>query len=142
MGQKHGITHCKNGHERTPENLYRGRTCRICMEAKTREWKVAHVADVRRAGREYRNRMTGWTEEMYQTALDKQKRRCAVCDILLTFDKASKTTACKDHDHDAKPPKAREILCNNCNRLLGWIENSGDLVHKLLAYLRKHGKEA
>jgi hypothetical protein len=44
--QQRDATHCKHGHEFTPENTYRrregGRKCRTCMKAQIRGWKAAH----------------------------------------------------------------------------------------------------
>lgn len=35
-------THCKNGHERTPENLTSHRACKVCARASFREWRRQH----------------------------------------------------------------------------------------------------
>lgn len=44
-------THCKLGHELSPENIIRisrnGRTCRICKNAKHGEWEKKNYAKVR-----------------------------------------------------------------------------------------------
>jgi hypothetical protein len=40
-GKKNTVTHCKNGHEYTPENTYRYKRtkyCRICVRAKTQRY--------------------------------------------------------------------------------------------------------
>jgi hypothetical protein len=34
-------THCKRGHERTPENTYKDGTCRTCKNEKNRSYRAA-----------------------------------------------------------------------------------------------------
>lgn len=82
----------------------------------------------RRAGN--RKSMTGFSPELYATTLVLQDNRCAICHA--PFDATLK--ACADHCHATGSP--RGILCDKCNRGLGYF---GDCIEGLLdavEYLR------
>jgi hypothetical protein len=136
------VTHCKRGHERTPENLNTKRACKECMREKNKQWKRDHPEYRALVYTRRRDRRTGWTEELFKAALEKQGGKCVTCNVLMTFEKNGSvgTRASRDHDHDTNEPKPRELLCSNCNMLLGHIENREHLLPALIAYLRKHGK--
>lgn len=140
---------CKNGHERTAENLNKDRACKLCKRAAQNQRSAERKAQgllaydpeiKRRANLKH----VGWTVEEYEEALRTQNGKCANagCGVTLTFEKSnmSNTRACADHAH-AVPKKARGILCNRCNRILGLLEKYGEEVFtELLVYLRKHSK--
>ncbi len=78
----------------------------------------------------------GITESQYETMLAAQAGGCAIC--------ATKTPGGRsirfhvDHDHETGT--VRQLLCNTCNRLLGF---AGDSIAKLRAaidYLTQHGR--
>jgi len=61
-----------------------------------------------------------------------QNNSCAICKIELL-------PRHKTHiDHCHKTGKVREILCNNCNVMLGHAKDSEDILKSALAYLEKH----
>ena len=43
-----------------------------------------------------------------------------------------------DHDHDTG--EVRGLLCSNCNRGLGMLKDSSEIINKAVAYLKHHGK--
>lgn len=74
----------------------------------------------------------GITEADYQRLFKEQDGRCAICLREQSDD------LCVDHNH--KTDVVRQLLCKQCNLMLG---NSGDSVEILLrgiTYLRKHGE--
>lgn len=43
---------------------------------------------------------------------------------------------CVDHDH--KTGKVRQLLCRNCNMILGQVDDNINHLEKLTSYLKKH----
>ena len=72
-------------------------------------------------------------DRLYQV----QCGRCSICMKHVTELPRSKKTLVVDHDH--KTGFVRGLLCDPCNRSLGWIENI-DFVEKATNYLLKYIK--
>jgi len=77
-----------------------------------------------------RKKRTGFTQDVFETALLFQKGRCAICSNKL--DRAKQTHA--DHSHQNKKP--RGVLCARCNIGLGNFKDSPELLEAAAAYLR------
>jgi hypothetical protein len=75
-----------------------------------------------------RLKKTGVTNEQYQTQLLKQQGVCAICSK-----ECSKALAA-DHDHTTGI--FRGLLCNNCNRGLGHLQDDITLLQKAIDYLK------
>jgi hypothetical protein len=43
---------------------------------------------------------------------------------------------CVDHDH--KTGKVRQLLCRNCNMVLGQVGDNANLLEEMIKYLQKH----
>jgi hypothetical protein len=72
----------------------------------------------------------GWTTERYDSALQEQDNRCAICR------EPFPRTPCADHAH-TEPPVPRGLLCNSCNSCIGFAKDSPELLETAAAYLRK-----
>lgn len=124
-------THCKLGHELTPENTYpiaagkKTPKCKTCARIKHRENYVPHPK-TRKSPEELR-RANGWTHGMYETTLKEQGNLCAIC--RLPFDRP-----CADHKHTT-PPEPRGILCNGCNTAIGLLKESPEICRAAADYL-------
>jgi hypothetical protein len=68
------------------------------------------------------------TPEEYANMCNKQNNSCAICKQELKLK--------IDHDHDTG--KTRELLCNNCNLLIGMCRESLDILESAKDYLKKH----
>jgi hypothetical protein len=86
--------------------------------------KLREAASQRRKNPEYRVRINSrqrqylllkWLATRGWTLKDYQRLRRAGCPLCGT-----KKHLVKDHNH--KTGRARGLLCNNCNRMLGWYE--------------------
>ena len=80
-----------------------------------------------------RFRRTGVTEDQYNTQLTKQNNVCAICD------KGCTKALAADHDHNSGI--FRGLLCNSCNRGLGYFKDSSELLQKATQYLNNYKKE-
>jgi hypothetical protein len=112
-------THCKNGHARTPENLYGKRTCKPCALARNSDYYRKHKISYHKLswGRNIRLKY-GITVDQYNAFFLKQNGQCAICGV---HQAELNQKLSVDHNHATK--KVRGLLCVNCNRSLGIIEN-------------------
>ena len=77
----------------------------------------------------------GLTLEDYNKRLNDQNNSCAIC--LSPFDLSSKgTSPCVDHCHVTL--YTRNILCFNCNVLLGVSKENTAILGRAIAYLNKY----
>lgn len=76
-----------------------------------------------------RLRRTGVTDEQYQLKLLEQEGVCAICKEVCTKALAA--------DHCHVTGKFRGLLCNNCNRGIGHLKDSPELLENAIRYLRK-----
>jgi hypothetical protein len=72
----------------------------------------------------------GVTLQQKEQLLIAQSNRCAICSSKLTL-----RTAHLDHDHK-KPWIIRGLLCGKCNRGLGMFDESTELLHLAVSYLK------
>lgn len=81
----------------------------------------------------------GVTNQTIMSLFEKQKGMCRGCGILLTrggsTKRGSKRTGalCIDHDHYTN--HVRGLLCNNCNRSLGYAKDDPIILRRLADYL-------
>lgn len=71
------------------------------------------------------------TLEDFNSMLKSQENRCKICSIL--YIPGQNKEFCVDHCH--KTGKVRGVLCNNCNRMLGFIKDSIEILDKAKIYL-------
>lgn len=90
----------------------------------------------------YRKCMYGISSEEYNLKLKKQKNRCALCGKKETNrDYRSNKVVSLSVDHDHNTGTVRDLLCRNCNRVLGSFSDDVTLFEKAIQYLEKHNKE-
>ncbi len=81
-------------------------------------------------------RRYGITEEDYVALLKKQKYVCAVCGGENIEVNGFQRSLAVDHCH--KENKVRGLLCDYCNRGLGLLKDSVELLERAKQYLLKH----
>lgn len=74
----------------------------------------------------------GITLDEYNKMFAEQEGCCAICGRHQT---ELKTTLCVDHDH--KTGVIRELLCNDCNAILGYAKDSIKTLSSAVEYLNK-----
>lgn len=95
---------------------------------KTPEGKARAIAAHRK--REY-----GVTEEQYNKLLNEQGGCCAICGQQEKSIK--KVSLAVDHNH--RSGKIRGLLCDTCNRGLGFFKDDPALLFKAIGYLAEGG---
>lgn len=84
-------------------------------------------------------RTYGITLEKYTAMYSEQQGRCAICGSFgAPFDSANgrTKTLVVDHHHGSKA--IRSLLCTNCNKGIGCMKESVDVLEKAIAYLLTH----
>lgn len=77
-------------------------------------------------------RKYGLTPEEVEQKLKSQNNQCGICHI--TFDTTSKATS-PHVDHDHTTGKVRSLLCDFCNKALGFFRDDPNLCVKAASYL-------
>ena len=85
----------------------------------------------------YQMRKQDCSVPQYRKLFDKQKGKCAICGAV-NGHRSKYGVACRlavDHDHDTGD--IRGLLCNVCNRGLGYLRDSVDNLKRAVDYLEK-----
>lgn len=73
--------------------------------------------------------------EKFKMLFEEQKGRCAICNL---HQNKMRRRIAIDHNH--KTNQTRGLLCDNCNRCLGLLKDSKEILAKAIDYLNKHEK--
>lgn len=96
--------------------------------AKRRYWSDPDAKKVRDRVKKY-----GLTKEEVEAMMG--TTHCQICGVELTKD-TTNTGMAIDHCHDTG--KVRGVLCNRCNRGLGFFSDNINILHQAINYLRDH----
>jgi hypothetical protein len=103
---------------------------------KWKEKRKVYYSDEKRK-RKYKHeellRTFGLTLEQYEQMLQSQNNSCAICKRPERAKNAKKLAV--DHCHTTG--NIRGLLCSNCNRALGLLEDRTDLLKEAIVYLTK-----
>ena len=121
---------------KSPTEKYGVRSrCKPCRHKHNKETGVYE-----KTNRDYNLRKYGitWDEvvEMYAN----QDGCCAICKTNITIKKDKenkKRTACVDHNH--KTGDIRGLLCMNCNKGIGSLQDSISILESAIEYLESNG---
>lgn len=81
--------------------------------------------------RNYRIKKTyGITQEDYDRMYAEQNGKCAICG------QKSEKNFHIDHDHDTG--EVRGLLCNKCNKALGFVNDSPTILERMIRYINGH----
>ena len=116
------------------------RRARAAEAERVRRWREAHAADPDFSERNRLRqlfRLYGLEPEQAHTLFDAFYHRCAICGQVETA--VSRTGRPKsiavDHDHDTG--RIRGVLCDRCNRALGYLRDNPDLLRRAADYLER-----
>lgn len=117
----------------------KGYRCKECDDLAKKKWTENNPERAYESmrGRNLKARF-GISLEDYKKMLSSQNGECAICGT-----KENNTGGARkdwnfavDHDHDTG--KIRGLLCNNCNRGLGLLKDSANLLRKAALYVEQH----
>ncbi len=101
-----------------------------------RKWRKTEAGRKSRHKENLRSRY-GLTLDQYNQMLESQNGVCVICGKSEThISGGTLSSLCVDHDHGTG--KIRELLCNNCNRGIGYLMDSPEITQKAADYLKKY----
>lgn len=127
--------YCRNGHDKLIAGVDNGGWCRICKSNSPSNTKLY----IRLSNLKVKYNLT---EEQYNMLLESQDYRCAICQKFVgDDDDAYKLSV--DHDHECCPGDRvmcggtciRGLLCNPCNRGLGYFKDNVGRLDAAIRYL-------
>ena len=125
--------------------------CRPCYEKVNKEkissctkaYRSIHKDKYKTLAHGYNVKRFGMTTEEYDKMLKSQNGLCALCGKQETVKRGGKVIQLSiDHAHVCCPSKGscgkcnRGLLCFNCNRLLGCVNDSEETLKAAITYLR------
>lgn len=121
-----------------PQGYFKVKKCRACEKDFTPESPCNLYCSPRCAieGKTtaYLKRNYGITFKDYLSLLDKQKGLCAICNgVGFKMADYHNLQLVVDHCHDTG--KVRGLLCHNCNRALGLLQDSTTALESAIKYL-------
>jgi len=106
--------------------------CRQCVNQQGRDYRKEHPEQVMSNQLKH---LYGITLKEYNDLFALQNGLCAGC---LQHQTAFSRRLAVDHDH--KLNKVRGLLCNACNRGIGYLKDSPAILRRMADYLEKGGK--
>lgn len=117
----------KNSKNRKPALQPR---CKICAAQDTREWNIKNKETARER---YLQRHYGMSENEYKARLLAQNNSCIICGKEFSNGSFGPDSPVVDHCHTHG--NVRGILCNECNRGLGYFHDNPEALLKAASYL-------
>jgi len=110
-----------------------GRRHSACKECDKARVKARHQANPERTRNNDLKRNYGITLQEHQEMYKNQNGVCAICK---GEGDGRWKKLCVDHDH--KTGKVRQLLCRNCNMVLGQVGDNANLLEEMIKYLQKY----
>jgi hypothetical protein len=137
-GQSSTCTKC--GYVGTNFHPSYGNNCRPCLAEYVRDYRRRQKSNPawQRTQRRYSMRHRyGIEPEEYEALRIAQDGRCAVCDIPSTDLIGTPRHRSLHIDHDHASGAIRGLLCNGCNRAIGYISNDPRVAAAMAEYLSR-----
>ncbi len=112
--------------ERKNGRTYRPRACKKCINKKARD-----NYDPKKKKSDHLKYLYGITLQEYNSKLERQNGGCAICGIKIPGGKG--THFYVDHNHTTG--QVRDLLCHNCNFILGYAKENKDILNAVIQYL-------
>jgi len=109
--------------------------CKSCFQAWQREWRKSPKGKAS-VSRVARKQNYGLSDADYQAMKTAQQGVCAICE------KPPTDLQPLSVDHDHENGKLRGLLCNRCNRGLGFLKDDVSLLKRAIVYLKLHSSSS
>lgn len=108
--------------------------CKSCSLEDTKIWREQQTTE--RLKDLYYKRNYGMSLEEFNFLLESQHCKCKLCYRELTIDGLGPSRVVVDHCH--KNGHVRGLLCNECNRALGYFHDNIQALENAVDYLRNN----
>lgn len=116
--------------------------CKACQATAARKWYSDNLQRALENRRRFQlDKLYGLTVAEYEERLQRQAGVCAIChrDEPIAHGRTGKKFRLSvDHCHDTG--RVRGLLCQKCNRAIGLLGDSIDLLRKAIEYLEREGE--
>jgi epoxyqueuosine reductase QueG len=104
--------------------------CKKCVRSQVQRYRQENAAELVERQRVYRLRhYYGIEADEYDSMLARQGGGCAICGAAPPWNRGLRV------DHDHATGAVRGLLCNECNRGIGLLQDDPRLLDALVAYL-------
>ncbi len=126
--------------------------CKLCAKKKNKKYQKNNLEVFRLGNAKYRKHNKSYrikwilydhkiTEYEYNKLSEKYAGLCAICNNPQTrTNRKDGTQQPLFIDHDHETDEIRGMLCNDCNRGLGFFKDNFEILDKASAYLKFHKK--
>lgn len=118
----------KNAKNRPPSLQPR---CKPCAAQDTREYNIQNKEKVRDS------RYTKTYGLRFKEVIEMSQGQCEICKIDLIFGASQPNSQSGVVDHNHTTGRVRGILCNSCNRGIGYFRDNPMFLEKAASYLRE-----
>lgn len=125
-----------------PNGYFKPKQCKTCTETFIPEAPSQHYCSPKCRGKNsYYTRCYGLTEAQVTALKEASDNRCYLCNSegFLIGNNGHSEKLAVDHCHTTGV--VRGMLCHNCNRALGLLQDSPELLRKAAAYIEDSRKE-
>ena len=121
-----------------PNGYFKVKTCITCKNEFTPSAPSQFYCGKKCRGKNsYYQRVYGITEAEYEAMKKEQNNKCKICDSEGFAIGKNGHTEKLAVDHDHVTGKIRGLLCHNCNRALGLLQDNVDVILKAAEYLKQ-----
>lgn len=126
-----------------PNGYFKVKNCRTCdTEFTPTAPSQKYCSDQCRGKTAYYERNYGITETELRSMYENQDHRCFICgsDGFVIGKNGHSEKLAVDHCHDTG--RVRKLLCHNCNRALGLMQDNPGLLRSAADYIEMHREGA
>ena len=108
--------------------------CKVCSSKSATSWRTRNKQRIKQNTRKNNyKRQYGITIDDWNEMFEEQHGCCAICGKHQSDDPMRLHV---DHNHETG--QIRDLLCSNCNRMLGCAKEDAVILGKAIEYLNKH----
>lgn len=126
-----------------PNRYFNDKACRTCEDSFTPTAPSQLYCSKQCKGKTaYYQRTYGITEQYVRSMYEDQDHRCYICfsEGFIIGKNGHSEMLAVDHCHDTG--QVRKLLCHNCNRALGLMQDNPDLLRLAADYIEAHREGA